>query len=160
MEFYSKQDHNSCIRKVPYKFRTFQASGRVRRPQRFSSATVTLTFILATGVRSLKNSHFPIDFGRDQKVGVGLGEPVGVVWRVALHHIPLRILLSSDGGGGETLRSSDAPAIPECGKSERNYSCMVLFAVELHTCQSCVKKKCYESELSFFSSTFWSVTRF
>ena len=43
MELYSKQDHNSCIRKFPYKFGTFQARGRVRRPQRLSSGTVTLT---------------------------------------------------------------------------------------------------------------------
>ena len=63
-----------------------------------------------------QNPHFAIDFGRVREVGGELERPPEVVRRVARHHIPLRILCKCDGGGGETLRPSDAPAISECAK--------------------------------------------
>ena len=79
-----------------------------------------------------KNPHFAIDFGRVREVVVGRREPFALVRRGARRQIPLRILLSSDGGDGETLRPPDALCRSECTKFVWILPCMVLFAVELH----------------------------
>ena len=82
--------------------------------------------------QAAQNPHFAIDFGRARELRVGLEELSEVVRRVARRQIPLRILLSSDGGDGETLRPPDALCRSKCTKFVWNFLWMVLVAVELH----------------------------